>query len=238
MLMAAPKALIFDVFGTVVDWRNGVASVCAEAFAAREINFSPLEFADLWRAEYQPAMQRIRSGNRGYVRLDVLHRENLDTVLAATALGGSFSEGERNALNHAWEQLPPWPDTVEGLQLLKADQLLAPCSNGSIALMARLARFAGLPWDAILGADIARSYKPDLQVYLASVAALGLSPNEVMMVAAHNDDLFAARECGLMTAFVCRPTEYGPEQTTDLGAESDWDFVAETLPHLAGLLNP
>ena len=236
MRVASPKALIFDVFGTVVDWRNGVASACADLFSAREIDFSPLAFADLWRAEYQPAMERIRSGNRGYLRLDVLHRENLDIVLAKTGLENRIEDAERDALNHAWERLPPWPDTVEGLGLLKADHLLAPCSNGSIALMARLARFAGLHWDAILGADIAGNYKPDPQVYIASVAALGLRPDEVMMVAAHNDDLFAASECGLMTAFICRPNEYGPEQKTDLAAESDWDLIAESMTGLAGLL--
>jgi 2-haloacid dehalogenase len=174
-------------------------------------------------------MERIRTGNRGYVPLDDLHMENLSAVLAR--FGAECSDPE--ALNQAWERLAPWPDTVPGLVALKKHHIIAPCSNGSIALMTRLAKHAGLPWDCILGADIARDYKPKASVYLACAAALRLEPSEVDMVAAHNDDLFAARAAGLKTAFVARPTEHGPEQTTDLEPASNWDWIANDFQDLA-----
>ncbi len=230
------EALIFDVFGTVVDWRGGIAREAAALFRHRGIDLDPHSFADAWRGEYDPAMARIRDGDRGYVALDILHRENLDTVLARFGLDSHFDEAAREAFTHAWEKLPPWPDSVPGLDRLKTQHMIAPCSNGSIALMTRLAKYGGLNWDAILGADIARDYKPRPAVYLASAAALGLSPNRVMMVAAHNGDLAAAREAGLKTAFLPRPTERGPGQTQDLVAESDWDVVADDLIDLAAKL--
>ena len=230
------KALIFDVFGTVVDWWTGVANVAATFFAERGIETDPFAFATAWRAQYDPAMEKIRAGNRGYVRLDVLHRENLDVVLADFGLAGQFDEATRADFNRAWEKLPPWPDSVAGLNALKARYAIAPCSNGSIALMTWLAKFGGLPWDAILGAEIAGNYKPAREVYLASAAALGLEPGEVMMAAAHNSDLAAARETGLKTAFFPRPAEHGPGQTSDLEAASDWDVVAADLEDLAARL--
>lgn len=219
------QALIFDVFGTCVDWRTSVASEVAKALPGVD----PTAFADAWRAEYQPAMERIRSGGRGYVPLDDLHMENLRIVLAR--FGAECADAE--TLNSAWERLDPWPDTVPGLAALKKRHIIAPCSNGSIALMTRLAKHAGLPWDCILGADIARDYKPKATVYRASAQALRLDPSEVAMVAAHNDDLFAARAAGLKTAFVVRPTEHGPDQTTDLEPESDWDWIADDFQNLA-----
>lgn len=227
------KALIFDVFGTVVDWRTGVADVAAEFFSSRGIDVDPFAFATAWRAQYDPAMDKVRRGSRGYVRLDVLHRENLDHVLADFGLDPQFDEVARADFNRAWEKLPPWPDSVAGLTALKTRFAIAPCSNGSLALMTWLARFGGLPWDVILGAEIAGTYKPDLKVYLASAAALGLEPSEVMMVAAHNNDLACAREAGLKTAFFPRPAEHGPGQTSDLEATSDWDVVAADLQDLA-----
>lgn len=236
-MTAEIKALIFDVFGTVVDWRGGVATACSQAFARKGIGLDPFAFADLWRGEYQPAMERIRTGGRGYVSLDILHRENLDRVLEKTGLSAHFSTSEGDTLNHAWEQLPPWPDSVASLADLRQRFIIAPCSNGSIALMARLAKFADLPWDAILGAGIARDYKPQRQVYLASCAALGLAPHEVMMVAAHNDDLEAATKAGLKTGFFPRPSEYGPGQTTDLSASGNWDICAEDMAGLAAKLS-
>lgn len=231
--MGKPQALIFDVFGTCVDWRSGVADAVRSFFEQRAETVDALAFADAWRAEYQPAMQRIRAGDRGYVDLDVLHRENLDRVLTAIGPAGRLDAQERDMLTHAWEKLPAWPDVVAGLTALRADAIIAPCSNGSIALMTRLARFAGLPWDCILGAPIARNYKPEPVVYLQSCAALRLDPSEVMMVAAHNDDLRAARSAGLMTAFVARRTEYGGTQKTDLVPASDWDVVADDFEMLA-----
>lgn len=231
--MTGPAALIFDVFGTCVDWRSGVAAEAKKIFADKEIETDPEAFADAWRGEYQPAMEIIRSGNRGYIDLDDLHRENLDCVLDRFDLSDRVDAGERQALNHAWEKLPPWPDVLPGLSELRRHAIVAPCSNGSIALMTRLARFAGLPWDCILGAAIACDYKPKPEVYLASCRALRLDPAEVLMVAAHNDDLHAAHSAGLKTAFVARRTEHGPLQTTDLGPTAAWDYVAADFPKLA-----
>lgn len=226
------RAYIFDVFGTLVDWRTGVAAVAGRAFERHGVEVDPHAFADRWRGRYQPAMERVRAGGRGYVPLDVLHRENLDETLDHFGID-VFDAPARDTLNRAWEQLPPWPDVVEGLEALRPHGLLAPCSNGSIALMARLARFGGLRWDAIVGAEVARDYKPKPTVYLASCAALGLSPERVTMVAAHNDDLHAARAAGLCTAFVARPTEHGPGQVRDLAATGEWDVVAETIGGIA-----
>lgn len=220
------KALVFDVFGTCVDWRTSVAREVAMILPQVDAT----AFATAWRAEYDPAMARIRDGGRGYVALDDLHRENLHKVAA------DFGATAPDSLSHAWERLDPWPDVVPGLTTLKAHHIIAPCSNGSIALMTRLAKYAALPWDCILGAEIARDYKPKAQVYLASCAALRLAAAEVMMVAAHNDDLAAARAAGLKTAFVPRPMEHGPDQATDLAPAADWDIVAEDFKALASAL--
>lgn len=220
------KALIFDVFGTCVDWRTSVAREVAAVLPSVD----PVAFADAWRAEYQPAMERIRAGNRGYVPLDDLHLENLHRV--ADRFGVTAPDG----LNAAWERLDPWGDVVSGLKALKEKAIIAPCSNGSIALMTRLARYAGLPWDCILGAEIAQDYKPKAVVYLGACAALRLDPDEVMMVAAHNDDLVAAKSAGLATCFVPRLTEFGPEQTSDLGPTGDWDLVVADFNDLADQL--
>lgn len=219
------QALIFDVFGTCVDWRNSVARAVAAALSGVDA----LAFADAWRAEYDPAMARIREGGRGYVALDDLHLENLGRVCDRFHVACA----DPQSLNRAWERLDPWPDVVPGLRVLQARRIIAPCSNGSIALMTRLARHAGLPWDCILGAEIARDYKPKPAVYLAACAALRLPPAQVMMVAAHNGDLHAARAAGLQTAFVPRPTEYGPGQTADLAPDADWDLIAPDFNALA-----
>ena len=174
-------------------------------------------------------MERIRNGRRGYVTLDTLHRENLDRVLAAF----NVTCAAPDRLNSAWEKLTPWSDVVTGLNTIKEHHIIAPCSNGSIAMMTRLARFGGLPWDCILGAEIAQAYKPQAEVYHAAAKALRLDPSQVVMVAAHNDDLFAARGAGLRTAFVARQTEYGPSQTTDLAAEAEWDWIVRDFEDLA-----
>ena len=231
------KALLFDVFGTVVDWRAGVTREVETAFSDHGIDADAASFADSWRGKYQPAMEKIRSGRRGYVALDILHLENLDATLADFGLDDRIAPGARAELNRAWEKLPPWPDSVPGLTRLKSRYAIAPCSNGSIALMTWLARYGGLPWDVILGAEIARAYKPQPETYLASASALGLAPAEVMMVAAHNGDLVAARVAGLKTGFLPRPLEHGPEQTTDLEPSSDWDVIAADLIDLAGKLD-
>ena len=227
------EALIFDVFGTVVDWRSSVSREVKSYFAPKGINLDFDAFADAWRGQYQPAMERIRSGGRGYVRLDILHRENLAVVLEDFGLSDQVPADDRDVLNRAWEKLDPWPDSVPGLTALKSQFIIAPCSNGSIALMTRLAKYGGLPWDAIAGAELARDYKPKHEVYLASADAFNLAPDKVMMVAAHNDDLKEARAAGLKTGFFPRPTEMGSGQTSDLEAKADWDVVAEDLLDLS-----
>src|SRR6478609_11402053 len=211
------KALIFDVFGTTVDWRSSMIRHTAR-FGL------PEETADRWRAQYQPQLETVRSGRRPWVNLDVLHRIGLDIVLAE--LGIDLPDRYRHTLVRAWHQLDPWPDVVAGLTTLKETYIIAPCSNGHIAQSVNLAKYARLPWDAILGAEIARAYKPDPRVYRASADALGLDYDEVCMVAAHNDDLTAARAAGLRTAFVPRPTE-------DTEPTGDWDIVAPTFEELA-----
>lgn len=224
-------ALIFDVFGTVVDWRSGVAA----GVRAFGLDTDAEAFADAWRARYQPKMEEVRSGDRPYAPLERLHLENLRFVL--DAMGLSVPEERLGALNDVWHGLPPWPDSVPGLTRLKARYIIAPCSNGSIAMMTRIAKFGGLPWDALVGAEIAQDYKPQPAVYLESARALGVAPRRVMMVAAHNNDLEAARACGLRTAFLPRPKEHGPGQTLDLIASDTWDIVADDIDDLAAQLD-
>lgn len=226
------KALVFDVFGTLVDWRSSIARE-AELFLNRYApGVDAFNFADAWRREYSPSMEEVRSGRRSYVRLDVLHRENLVKVLTHYGIVG-VPELEIDALNLAWHRLDPWPDTVEALHRLKREFIIAPLSNGNIRLMVDIAKRAGLPWDAILGAEVVRAYKPSPQVYTETADILGLAPAELCLVAAHNSDLAAARQLGLTTAFVARPTEYGPHQSTDLRAEQTWEFVVNDLNELA-----
>jgi 2-haloacid dehalogenase len=228
------KALLFDVFGTVVDWRSGVARDVGQFFSRRAVSIDSFEFADAWRREYSPAMEEIRSSRRPFVRLDVLHRENLLKVMADYGVEvSSTAADDLDELNRAWHRLDPWPDSVEGLLRLKRRFMIAPLSNGNIRLMVDMAKRAALPWDAILGAEVVRAYKPSPQVYVDTVDILGLKPEEVCMVAAHNGDLAAARACGLKTAFVVRPLEHGPNQQSDLRAEHPWDYSAKDLNDLA-----
>ncbi|MEZ5098372.1 MAG: haloacid dehalogenase type II [Thermoleophilia bacterium] len=206
--VAGVRALLFDVFGTLVDWRTSIAREAERSLAPLGVSLDWLAFADAWRAEYQPAMEEVRSGQLPFGRLDVLHRRNLDAVLGRHGL--DVDEATRVELNLAWHRLDAWPDVAPGLARLRARVLLAPCSNGNISLMVDLARRNGLVWDAVLGAELARDYKPRPVVYLESAAALGAAPEETMMVAAHSDDLAAAAALGLRTAFVARPDEHGP----------------------------
>lgn len=231
-----PKALLFDVFGTCVDWRTGVAR--EGAALGRGIGLADADWAavaDAWRARYQPQLETVRSGARPWVNLDVLHREALDQVLDEFGLG-AVGAADRDELTRAWHRLDPWPDAVEGLSALRRRFVVAACSNGHIALVVDMAKRAGLPWDAVLGAEIARAYKPQPEAYLRSVAALGLEPAEAMMVAAHNSDLTAAAACGLQTAFVARPAEHGPGQVTDLSPAPGFDVAATDLVDLARIL--
>jgi 2-haloacid dehalogenase len=205
--MPAIRALIFDVFGTLVDWHGSIAREVRTLLGARVPDSE--RFAVDWRAQYQPAMQRVRSGALPFCKLDVLHRHNLDVVLAARGLD-DVDEATRVQLNLAWHRLDAWPDVPPALQRLRQRFRIAPCSNGNISLMVDLARRNGLPWDAILGAELARDYKPQPVVYLSSAAAFDCAPDEVMMVAAHSEDLSAAAACGLRTAHIARPDEHGP----------------------------
>jgi 2-haloacid dehalogenase len=204
--VVAPKLFVFDVFGTLVDWRGSIAAAARRQWGE---GFDGERFADAWRGEYQPSMERIRDGARGYVKLDVLHRENLDRVLETFGLAATTDDAMRHRLTLEWHRLDAWPDVREGLARLRGVGMVAPCSNGNIALMAELARHNGLHWDAIVGADLARDYKPKPRVYLEACEAFGLAPPQVMMVAAHGSDLEAASACGLRTAFVERPDEFG-----------------------------
>ena len=233
--MAVVKALFFDVFGTVVDWRNSIASEINYFSDQRGLSLDGQAFALAWRRRYVPAMARIRSGGRGFIDLDTLHRENLVEVLDEFGVSG-LSDADIEHLNLAWHRLNPWSDSVPGLTRLKSKFILATMSNGNVRLMVDMAKHGGLPWDMILGAEIARSYKPDPETYLAGCRMLRLAPEECMMVAAHNGDLVAARALGLKTAFIARPTEYGPEQTVDFEAEHDFDVIAESMEGVADKL--
>jgi 2-haloacid dehalogenase len=233
--MATFRALVFDVFGTVVDWREGVASDLASFLKKHgAAGVDPHAVADAWRRRYQPAMEECRSGRRPFTRLDVLHRENLDAVLADHGVDlQAVDAAELDDLNRAWHRLDPWPDSLPGLLRLKARYIIAPLSNGNVALLLNMAKRAGLPWDAILGAEVAGAYKPRPEAYLRTADILGLRPAEVCLVAAHNGDLQAARACGLGTAFVLRATEHGPGQTTDLAPSAAWDVIAADFLDLA-----
>ena len=229
------KALVFDVFGTVVDWRGSLIADLTAFGAARGVAADWAAFVDAWRAAYQPSMDRVRRGERPFVMLDVLHRETLDRLTADFGIAG-LDEAARQEMNRMWHRLRPWPDSVAGLARLKRRFTVATLSNGNVALLTAMAKNAGLPWDTIFGGDIFRHYKPDPETYLGACALLDLKPAEVMMVAAHNGDLAAARGLGLRTAFFPRPTEYGPLQAGDLAPEQDWDVVARDVEDLAARL--
>lgn len=229
------KAIVFDVFGTLVDWHTCIAREAREALQPLGLNTDWSEFALAWRAEYQPAMEEVRAGRIPFCKLDVLHRRNLDIVLQQLNFQ-AVPEQMRQHLTQAWHRLDAWPDVTPGLQELKPHFLLAPCSNGHIALMVHLARRNGFPWDAILGADLARDYKPKPGVYLACADAFDIQPEQTLMVAAHSSDLKAAQACGLRTAFIARPAEYGP-QGGETHAPFSVDFSASGIEDLAKQLN-
>lgn len=207
--MAQVRALIFDVFGTLVDWRRSIAREARHCLAPLGIEQDWEAFADAWRDQYQPAMEEVRSGRLPFCKLDVLHRRNLDVVLREFGLE-RVDEPKRAQLNLAWHRLDAWLDVAPGLARLRSAFRLAPCSNGNVSLMVDLARRNGFPWDAILGAEFARDYKPQPVVYLTAAAAFDCAPEQTMMVAAHSSDLAAAAAVGLRTAFVARPEEHGP----------------------------
>jgi 2-haloacid dehalogenase len=229
------KALTFDVFGTVVDWRQSIIREGEALGRAKRLPVDWARFADAWRGRYQPMLSRVRNGELPWTRLDDLHRMSLDALLGEFGVTG-LDEAEIDHLNRVWHRLDPWPDAVPGLTRLRRRFVLATCSNGNVALTVNMARRAGLPWDAILGAEVARHYKPQPEAYLITVDLLGLRAAECMMVAAHNGDLAAAAGCGLRTAFVPRPLEHGPGQRTDLAPTGTWDVVARDFEDLAAKL--
>lgn len=240
MTPALPKALAFDVFGTVVDWRNSIAREAAPVIAAAgRTDIDPHDFADQWRARYPGAMKRANAKRRDnpqmkFIKLDTLHRTMLDDLLATLEL--HLEEDVRAELTRGWHRLDPWPDTVAGLTRLKARFPIVTLSNGNISMMVAMARYGGLPWDAILGAEIAGAYKPAHEAYRATAAALDIAPEQLCLVAAHHADLAAAREAGLQCAFVARPMEYGGRPAPDRDAVQDWEFTATDFLDLADQL--
>jgi 2-haloacid dehalogenase len=226
------KALLFDVFGTVVDWRGSIIEEGSAWSREKGLDVDWARFADRWRAGYAPAMDKVRKGEWAWTNLDGLHRMLLEDLLKEFRIEG-LSEEEKDNWNRVWHRLKPWPDSVAGLTRLKKKYTIAPCSNGNVALLNDMAKLSGLPWDLILGAELARHYKPDREAYLTSVSLLGLKPGEVMMCAAHRSDLTAARGFELRTGFIHRPEEFGPSRQADHAKPGDFDVVAESILDLA-----
>jgi 2-haloacid dehalogenase len=226
-----PKILAFDIFGTVVDWHGSIVRELAALYPQVDGN----AFALAWRAGYQPAMQRVRSGELGWVRIDELNRTILDAMLPTFGLE-HLNEAERHHLNRVWHRLEAWPDSVEGLLRLKTRYTLCTLSNGNIGLLTNMAKRAGLPWDCILSAEVFRAYKPDPATYLGVAKVFDLAPAQVMLCAAHHDDLEAARACGLQTAYIERPLEFGAAQVKDVSPQAGHDLHARDVVQLAELL--
>jgi len=226
------RALVFDVFGTVVDWRGSIIRECRALGRRKKLDVDWDAFADAWRAGYQPAMARVRSGELPWMNIDQLHRKILDGLLGQFGIDG-LTEDEVDHLNRVWHRLDPWPDVRRGLALLKRRRVIATLSNGNVALLVNMAKHGRLPWDAVLSAELFRHYKPDPQAYLGAAAMLGFEPSEVMMVAAHKDDLRAAQACGLAAAFVRRPREKGPQVKVDVTPEQSFDYNARDFVDLA-----
>ena len=229
------KALVFDVFGTVVDWRASIAKHAAAFGEAYGIEADWGAFADGWRGKYQPYMNKVRTGELPWTKLDVLHRMGLVELLGEFGIN-DVGERSIDELSMAWHYLDPWPDSPSGLSRLKAKYIIGTMSNGNVALMTNMAKYAGLPWDVILGAELAQAYKPDPKTYLTGVELLGLRREQVMMVAAHQNDLLAAGAQGLKTAFVPRPMEFGPDRKPDPTPDPSFDIVATDFRDLASQL--
>ena len=228
-------ALVFDVFGTCVDWRGTIIREARRWSRDLGRTIDGEGLADAWRAAYGPSMEEVKSGRRSFTYLDTLHRETLNRIAPRFGLGG-LDEETLAHINRVWHRLDPWPDTLPGLRRLRAKFLLAPLSNGGVALLTRMAKRAALPWDLVLSGELFEGYKPEPKVYLGAARLLDLPPERVMMVAAHNGDLEAAAALGLKTAFVLRPTEYGPAQTTDLAPSRTWDRSIDSMEALADAL--
>ncbi len=228
-----PKALVFDTFGTVVDWRGSIIEEGKTWSKTKGVEIDWASFADRWRAGYQPAMDKVRKGQLPWTKLDDLHRMILDQLLMEFRMMPALNEQDKDHLNRVWHRLKPWPDSVPGLTRLKKKFTIAPLSNGNVALLTDMAKNAGLPWDLILSAELARHYKPDRESYLTAVELLGLKPEEVMMCAAHLGDLNAARSLGLRTGFIHRPKEYGPTREADHAKPGQFNVVAKDIVDMA-----
>lgn len=230
-----PVAIVFDTFGSVVDWRSSLIAELTAFGAEKGVSADWTALVDAWRASYHPSMQRVRTGELPWQTLDSLHRASLDRLVAEFGITG-LSEADLVWMNFGWHRLKPWADSVAGLTRLKSRFIIGPLSNGNVSLLLNMAKNAGIPWDMIFGSDLFRHFKPDPETYLGVAQMLGVAPGQVMMAAAHNADLAKARACGLMTAFWPRPTEYGPHQKRDYAADQDWDVVATDIGDLAGKL--
>ena len=226
------KALTFDVFGTVVDWRTTVIEEASRIGRTKCLNVDWSGFADAWRAGYRQAMDRVRRGELPWMNLDAIHGMLLDRLLAELDIAG-MTEAEKERINRVWHRLKAWPDSVSGLARLRKRFIVAALSNGNMALLTNLSKNAGLSWDCILSAELARHYKTDNEVYRMAADLLELQPEQVMMVAAHKEDLRAAQAIGFKTAFVLRPLEYGPEGRPDLEPDPAFDIVASDFHDLA-----
>tara|TARA_Y100000590_G_scaffold456297_1_gene606599 strand:+ start:9219 stop:9926 length:708 start_codon:yes stop_codon:yes gene_type:complete len=230
------KALTFDVFGTVVDWRSSIAregEVFAKLHNIKGIDW--VKFAESWRAGYTPSMNRVRNGEIPWANIDELHKSILNKLILKYGIEG-ISDEDKNDFNHAWHRLSPWPDVLGGLKRLHSKFVIATLSNGNVSLLTNMAKNAGLPWDYILSAELSKHYKPDPEVYKNAVSLLGLHPYQVMMVAAHNFDLEAAKKIGMKTAYVHRPLEFGPDKDLEQISIEDFDFIAKDFENLAEIL--
>ena len=234
-MLHSVEALAFDVFGTAVDWRSSVIREGRALGRRKQLDVDWEAFADAWRGGYRPAMDRVRDGTVPWTTIDGLHRMILDELVVTFQISG-LSEEELDHLNRVWHRLDPWPDAVEGLTRLKSRYVIATLSNGNVALLVNMAKHGGLPWDAVLSAELVGRYKPDPDVYLGAARLLGLPPDRVLMVAAHKDDLRAASAAGLRTAFVPRPLEHGPAKEHDVSPEPGFDIVAADFVELATTL--
>jgi len=230
-----PVAIVFDTFGTVVDWRGSLIADLSAYGAGRGITADWTALVDAWRAAYHPSMDRVRKGELPWTKLDGLHRASLDKLAVDFGIKG-LTEADLVHINLGWHRLHGWPDSVPGLTRLKKKFIIGPLSNGNVSLLLNMAKFAGIPWDMIFGSDLFGHFKPDPETYLGVAKMLDIEPGQVMMAAAHNGDLANARKCGLMTAFFPRPGEYGPNQKRDYAAEQDWDIVAKDIEDLAAQL--
>jgi 2-haloacid dehalogenase len=230
--LSGVRAILFDTFGTVVDWRGSLIEELSAWADGRGIAADWAGLVDAWRGAYAPSMDRVRRGELPWTILDDLHRATLDRLVVDFGIAG-LSAADMDWINRGWHRLRPWPDAAGGLFRLKERFIIAPLSNGNVALLLNMAKHSAIPWDMICSTELFRHYKPDPETYLGAAKLLGLAPEEVMMAAAHNNDLAAARACGLKTAFFARPTEYGPHQVRDFAATEAWDVIAADIVDLA-----